>query len=441
MNIQQQSFVRRRFLRGALAAAVLVPLAGSMASCAGGVSPVESAKAGPAVGSTPADGVVEIWAEGGEGEKLPEIVKEFEQANPNVKIKVTQVPADNFVAKMTAAIASGTVPDLTYAFSEVQPGLLATKGFDPVPEGVVDKKDFFENVWALSVVDGQAYGVPWYAYARGTFYRKDLLKNAGLTPPTTWDEYTAYAKAMKAQGVAHPVALTISYDSYTAWDLEVLSHQIGGGLINAYRTKWTINDSKNVKALEYWASFFKDGYASPDGPAFLDKVPWFTKGDSSSIFEFGPFIISWFTDANGPGWNDMHLEYSENPAGPGGEKAAGFGGASWRVPSDAKNKDASWKFVRYMSEPSSQVRWYKIFSDLPAVQSAWEDPVLADAPMLQAVRRSISHGVSSPNVPTWNQVGQAIGKQMERVARGTATAQEALDEAQRQAEAIGLGAH
>ncbi|BAS14658.1 hypothetical protein AHiyo8_29610 [Arthrobacter sp. Hiyo8] len=36
MNVQQQSFARRGFLRGALAAAVLVPLAGSMASCAGG---------------------------------------------------------------------------------------------------------------------------------------------------------------------------------------------------------------------------------------------------------------------------------------------------------------------------------------------------------------------------------------------------------------------
>jgi multiple sugar transport system substrate-binding protein len=46
--------------------------------------------------------------------------------------------------------------------------------------------------------------------------------------------------------------------------------------------------------------------------------------------------------------------------------------------------------------------------------------------------------VAQPNVPTWSQVGEIIGKQMERVVRGGVSPKDALDTAQHQAEAIGV---
>jgi len=85
------------------------------------------------------------------------------------------------------------------------------------------------------------------------------------------------------------------------------------------------------------------------------------------------------------------------------------------------------------------VKWYEIFGNLPAVESAWDEPAIADSEILAPIRDSLSVGVTIPRVSTWSEVGLILSQQIERVARGTATAQEALDAAQAEAESIGVG--
>lgn len=44
---------------------------------------------------------------------------------------------------------------------------------------------------------------------------------------------------------------------------------------------------------------------------------------------------------------------------------------------EAANPEAGWKFIQWMTEPETQVEWYKTATVLPSSQSAWEDEVLA----------------------------------------------------------------
>ncbi|MDL9977976.1 sugar ABC transporter substrate-binding protein [Microbacterium sp. ASV49] len=397
-----------------------------------------SASTGPAVNDKPATGTVQLWSEGADGDKLPTMIAEFKKANPNVDIQLTKVPQDQFASKMTAAITAGTVPDLIFSFTEDQAALLATGGFDTVPAGLVNESDFFPGIWANSVTAGKQYGVPWYTYANMLIYRSDLAQKAGITAaPATWDEQKAFAQKLKDSGVADPLVLAVNYDKYSAGQLQVMAAQNGGSFLNADKTKWTLDDPKVVQALDYWAGLIKSGLSSADGPAFLDTVPWMSSGKSATIVDGGPWFASWFDGANGQGWNDAHMTYAQNPSGPSGGKGATTGGGSWMVPTDAKNKDAAWKFVRWMSEAPQQVEWFKIFGNMPALKTAWNDPALKGK-MLDQVHEALNYGVAQPNVATWNQVGQIIGQQMEKVVRGGVTAQAALDEAQKQAEAIGV---
>ncbi len=54
------------------------------------------------------------------------------------------------------------------------------------------------------------------------------------------------------------------------------------------------------------------------------------------------------------------------------------GGSNLVVFKDSPNKDAAWAFVKFMADPANQVAWYEEATVLPAVQSAWDDPALAD---------------------------------------------------------------
>lgn len=126
------------------------------------------------------------------------------------------------------------------------------------------------------------------------------------------------------------------------------------------------------------------------------------------------------------------------PAGPGGSFSA-LGSGNLAVLKDAKNPDAGWKLLRYLTKAETQLAWYGMFGALPSVQSAWSDPAIAGNPLLDAQREALQTAVPNPPVATWGQVGTYLGQQMERVARGQASAKEVLDDVQSFAESIGTG--
>lgn len=385
----------------------------------------------------PATGTLQVWIGGAEAEKLPAFLADFEAANPELTIEVTQVPSDQFDTKLLTAIAAGTVPDVVRLYSQSQAGLMATGAFAAVPEGLFDPESFFTNVYNTNVKDGVAYGVPMDAYATIFQYRKDLAEAAGLEPPKTWDELKTFAAAMKEQGVEWPISLDVGYDIYNAQGFNEFVHQNGGALISADGSAWTINAPENVAALEFWGSLIADGYASPDGPKFLDTVPWFTSGQIAAK-DIGPWMEQFLVDANGAEWIKDHLATALVPAGPAGSVSA-LGSGSLAVLKDAGNPDAAWKLIHHMTEPETQVAWYKFFGSLPAVKAAWDDPAIASNPLLDAEREALLTAVDIPQVSTWPQVGTYLGQQMELVARGQASAQDVLDDVQMFAEGVGLG--
>ncbi|MCR2824819.1 extracellular solute-binding protein [Microbacterium sp. zg.Y909] len=391
------------------------------------------------VSDGPATGTIELWAAGAEAEELPTLFDDFIAENPDVKIDMTPIPEEEFVTKMTAAIAAGTVPDLVYVFAEHQPALFATEAFAPVPDGLVDEEDFFESVWKTGEVDGVSYGVPWFTYARVFQYRADLAEAAGVEAPQDWDDLREFAQTLKDGGVAYPLAFyVVPFDEYTAAQFDTFAHQNGGGIISDDNSEWTINSPENVEALEFYGSLFADGFVSPDGPTSVDSVAYLTQDRIAGVLN-GPWLRGWIKDANGEAWLDEHMAALVPPAGPDGDRAASIGGGNWAVLEDADNADAAWKFVQYASAPATQLAWFEAMGNLPTVQVAWDDPAIADDEALDQVREAMEYGVSIPAVPTWNQVGKVLGEQIERVARGTATAQEALDAAQAEAESIGVG--
>src|SRR5699024_11083576 len=51
-----------------------------------------------------------------------------------------------------------------------------------------ERGEFFSGTIDGATYDGQLYGIPWYNNGPGLFYRRDLLDEAGIEPPTTYDD-------------------------------------------------------------------------------------------------------------------------------------------------------------------------------------------------------------------------------------------------------------
>jgi len=415
--------MRQRFVAVAAVAALVIGAAG----CGRG-SGSESSTA-KAVGSGKASGEITVWAMGTEGEKLAAFAKGFTAENPDAKVTVTAVPWDAAHQKIASAIAAKQTPDVSMIGTTLQGEFAKTGALDPTPPDLFQKSAFFPGAWDTTVVDGTSYGVPWYVETRGIYYRTDLAVKAGFpSGPKTWADLTAMAKALQTKAGAQ-WGLNIQPGKTGSWQ-SLLPFAWSNGAEIAKDGKWTFDTPEMTEALAYYQSFFTQKLAPPDlAQGALE--PDFVKGRIGS-FMSGPWEVGIVSDQGGK-------DFAVAPMPTGKSSTSFIGGSNIAVFKDARNRDAAWKFLAWLSKPDVQVKWYRTVSDLPAVQSAWTDPALSGDKILQVFGEQLKSAKAPPPYPTWEQVSAALDTEVEKVCIGGEDPAAALKKVQQQADAIGTG--
>ena len=151
----------------ALALVASMGLAACGRSTDAGTTTSDTAKS---VSAGKATGTISVWAMGSEGDKLPALAKEFEAANPGVKVQVTSIPWPAAHDKFATAITAGKTPDAAM-IGTTWMGEFATQALDPTPASI-DKSVFFDGAQKTTEVGGTAYGVPWYVETRLVYYTR-----------------------------------------------------------------------------------------------------------------------------------------------------------------------------------------------------------------------------------------------------------------------------
>jgi multiple sugar transport system substrate-binding protein len=405
-----------------------------LAGCGRTDGPGAGAEAGSAIDDSPATGEVTIWAMGNEGEVLGELATQFEEENPDVTITVTAVPWESAHDRIATSIAGGETPDISMLGTTWVGEFAATGALEPTPEGVVDEGDFFEGSQETAVVDGVAYGVPWYVDTRVLYYRTDLAEAAGVEAPTTWEEYKTFAQALKDGGATSGVSLPPG--GFDSWQyVAPLVWQAGGDILNEDGTEFTFDTPEWKEAFEFYRSFFDEGISEPVRLEGGEIEQEFIDGTVGSFFS-GPFHVSLLREQGGPEFEDKFAVAMV----PGAESRTSFtGGGNLAVFGDSENRDASWKFVRWLSQPETQLAWYDISTDLPSVEAAFEDPIFADDPYLSVFAEQLGDSKAPPAIATWAQVSAVIDQELEKVTRGDRSVDDALAAIQQQADSIGTG--
>ncbi|MFJ1967611.1 extracellular solute-binding protein [Streptomyces sp. NPDC087903] len=425
---------RRGILKLTGGTALLGTLA--LAGCGRGEDPVAKATVRP-VDSSPATGTVNVWAAQGDADVLDKVIKPFKAANPDVTAKFTLIPNADYYTKLQAAIAAGKGPDVAQFFPESQAQFLDPSILRAVPDGLVEPGSFFTSLWDAGVAGDVAYTVPWYAYTYALVYRADLAEKAGVKAPTTWQEMVPFFRSLQDAGARRGLGADNGWDIFNGQDVAMYAWQAGGSLLSA-AGKWTLDTPAMVDALKYNASFFTSGAADTSSPTFLDAQPYFVAGKTAAMIT-GPWVIGQLdTAAKKNGWTASHVATAPLPAGASGN-ASFSGGGTWGVLAGSGNADASWKLIRHIVRPSTQVAQYTAYGSLPAVVTAWDDTAIAGQPLLDAFRTQLKNSRAFPRVSTWQQVATRLGKETEAVAKGTRTAERAASNVQSYAESLGTG--
>ncbi len=116
-----------------------------------------------------------------------------------------------------------------------------------------------------------------------------------------------------------------------------------------------------------------------------------------------------------------------------------IGGSNLVVFKNTKARDAAWKLADWLTQPDVQVKWYGMSTDLPSVQSAWEDPKLTADAKLAKFGIQMKTAKAPPTFPTWEQVSGKFDSQVEKVTKSGADVANALKTLQQDATSIGTG--
>lgn len=421
-------FARRATVTAAAVAATALILTGCGRTESG--SPIAVPDA---IDDAPATGEVTIWAAENEGKALSALAEEFKKDNPDVIITVTPVSFDELPRKVDTAIASGQVPEILQPSTGLQ-SFVAAGGIAPVPESLVDYDQFFDVAVDAVTFDDVSYAVPWYVTVQSFFYRADLAKTAGIEAPTTWEESLEFGKALTDGGSANGTWYAAT--GVSAWQsILPLIYQAGGDV--AVDGEFTLDTPEVIDALTQYQAFFTEGISSPEAnyPSAGDILGAFANGEVGSFVQ-GSWAYEYGLDALGG--DASKIGVVSLPAGSAGGQGY-LGGSGLAVMEDAKNKDAAWKFIRFVSAEAGAQTTYDVAGVLPANRAAWDTGSLAESPNAPIFAAQLEESVPLPKLLTWTEVRDMISTYAEQLARNVITPEEAAAAMQADAEDIGTG--
>lgn len=281
-----------------------------------------------------------------------EWVDEYKQEHPNITFKYEEFPWGTYFEKLTISMSGGKGPDIFW----ISPGdfiKYAEMGVlypfnDFLPQDVI-KNTYSRSIEAVTI-DGKILGLPWEGLDIVTlFYNKEMLAEAGVLPPTTWEELTEAAKKLTTKdryGLYLYPEPGISQNFY--W--YPFLWQAGGKVVNENMTKSLFNSPATIKALKLWGDLMKYGAiprVSPPDPLATGRVAMMVRG---------PFVIStWkkkypdFYDK----WDVTALPYPKD-----GEKLTVYGGFNLVVNAMSKHPEEAVNFVVWLfSDDEKGARW------------------------------------------------------------------------------------
>ncbi|MEV5874140.1 extracellular solute-binding protein [Streptomyces sp. NPDC052101] len=206
------------------------------------------------------------------------LVKAYESKHPGVKIDVSVYSWNDVDAKVKDMVAAGHAPDLAQigAYADYASAGKLYPASDLL--SIRTQADFLSQLSEAGQWNHTQYGIPFAGSTRVLFYNKTLFAKAGITtPPTSWDDLAADAKALKDKGVQYPFALPLGPEEAQAETMQwLLSGGSGGTGYTDDVGTYTIDSAQNVDTF----TWLKDdlvgkGLTGPVAPGKLNRADAF----------------------------------------------------------------------------------------------------------------------------------------------------------------------
>jgi multiple sugar transport system substrate-binding protein len=295
-------------------------------------------------------------ADTGQAETLNERLPEFEELTGiDVEVETADVTSyrQNLPVRLTARASDF---DVMATFPEVDGPQFAANGwYVPLDDFIenpsitnpdYDFADFPEGVRNAMRVDDETVTVLWEMQTDLVYYRKDLLEQAGLEVPTTFEEWEAAAAAIHdPANETYGFALRgIPYQTTTPFS----------SFLYAHCGTWTADGKATIDSPEAIDAFETYGRWGEYGPPGMTGFDWpvpsqqFAQGKVFAFLDVNLFVGTLENPAESTVVGNVG--YAPVPEGECG-RAPFIGGWGYAISPFSKKADAAWYFMQWATSP------------------------------------------------------------------------------------------
>ncbi|MFE9437509.1 ABC transporter substrate-binding protein [Streptomyces sp. NPDC006602] len=367
-----------------------------------------------------------------------EIIADFEKANPGIDVEYVGIASTEYQSKVDTAIQGGGLPDVGGVGAAMIAAISAQNALDPLDDRLSKSslngklnEDMVKSLKAAGGGDGTLYSIPTSANNGVLYYRTDLFKKAGLDEPTTWDKF--YEAADKLTNASkNEFGYTIRGGAGSiAQALDAMYGQSGiTSFWDASGEKTTVNDPKNVAALEKYTALFKK--VTPAADLNNDFTKMVAQWDSGTIGMLNHNLGSYQDHVKAFGTDKFRG--IPQPIGASGKRVQvsnpvdGLG-----LFKTSKNKEAAWKFIEFATSHAENSKFNESAGQVPANNDAAKDAWVQQAEPTKLAAGALSDGsttiVQLPYyLPDWGTISKSDNEpNFQKVLLGKMSEKDFLD--------------
>jgi multiple sugar transport system substrate-binding protein len=274
--------------------------------------------------------------------------------------------------------------------------------------------------------DGPLMAMPFRMGTAMMYYNKELLSNAGVSVPQTWDEYLNAGGKLTKPGVYGIVfrakGAYMANETFTRW---LMAH--GGTYMSPDMSRVMLNSPEAQKTLSDLLTVVKNKWGPPDVLAFArdDEILAMQTGKGAMVVTYSPYWGLFVKEGESQVIGKMG--WSVAPNSPGVKRGRCWN-TGWYLAIDksSKYKNDAWELVKWLTNPKNQLTMAVKYDNGPTAGSVYEsEEYLKLFPLARDWLVGLNASLYTPPHPRYAEIQDIVGGEVQAVLQGDVSPEEA----------------
>lgn len=281
------------------------------------------------------------------------------------------------------------------------------------------KNDFYPGPIASCMLNNKYYGVPVGSNDLALFYNKDMFNNAGLKPPTTFNELKTTAKKL-TKGTTYGLGIATPNSNYETTTFQYIPFLISAG--SEYNK---ISSEEGISSIQFLTDILNNGSMSKEIASWEqdDLEKQFAKDKAAMIVD-GPWIINTLKkDAPNLNWGVVKIPREK-------KYSSVLGGEDWVI-FKGKHEDEAWEFIKFTQNENVLNEFCSDMGYIPSRKDIAErNESITKDPIMSVFLDELQYAMPRGPEKKWPEISKALASALQESLTNTKTPEQAAKDAQ-----------